>query len=143
MSARLVKAIYDHLAADTGVGGFCNTSTGIGTRLYHVSGPENLNSFPACVYLMSPHPVAYEFRTVGAFEEWSIVFSIWVNAETSSDSAAMAHDDALWTRLHGQSLSATGYDRLQVIRTTPGSCAVDEDGIRVDSEWLARATRSS
>lgn len=143
MSSAVIQAVYDWLAADTGAGGFCNTSTGIGTRLFHVSGPESFQGFPACVFVVSGPANPERFFGTGAFEPWMLTFSIWVNAETSTDVAAMALDQALFTRLEGKSLTVTGYDRMLATNAARGACDVDDDGIRVDSEWVLRGMRTT
>lgn len=141
MSAAIVQAVYDRLSTDTGSGGFCNATTGVGTRLFHLEGTEDV-ALPASVFMVSGPSACMRDFSNATTEEWQMTFHIWVPKETSTDSAAMTLDQALFARLNGQSLTASGYDRALVTCLTRGACEIDEDGIRADSEWLVRGTRA-
>lgn len=142
MSAAVVTAVYDWLAADSGAGGFANATGGVGSRLYHVTGPEDV-ALPACVFTLSGAVPERMLSSTAAEERWTMDASIWTAYESSDPASALEIDRRLFVRLEGVSLTATGYDRLRVTCLQRGACAIDEDGYRVDSRWLVRGVRTS
>lgn len=136
-ASNILAAVYSWLAADTGTGGFAHATTGIGSNLFHLSGPED-TSLPVCVYTLAPAAGRVKNADGTYAEKWAMSFSIWVSAESSDDAAALGLDAKLYARMNNQTLSATNYDRLRVICTRPGFAQIDEDTIRVDSEYEIR-----
>ena len=148
MSAALITAVYDWLAADTGVGGFAETtvSNAVGTRLFHVTGPEDVSlaAGAVCVFTIASAAGIDRGFDGSQTETWRMAFSIWIATELATSSgpaAALGVDAKLRTRLDGQRLTATGYDRALVRVVSAGACVIDEDAYRVDSEYTITATR--
>lgn len=143
MSAAVVQSIYDWLSADTGSGGFAHATGGVGTSLYHVTGPEDV-TMPVCVFVVSDPASPARFLSSSVAEEsYTFTFSCWTKFETSDAAAALEIDRRLFTRLEGVLLTPTGYDRVRVKCLTRGACEPDEDGYRVDSDYLVRGVRTT
>lgn len=139
MSAPIVTAIYDYLAADTASGSFHAAVSG---KYYHLETPENTQP-PLCVYA-TDDPAALDLRYDGSENEvWRFRFIIFVlNTDPTPDVTALGIDAKLRTRLHKAALSAGGYDRLTVLCESNGIATKDEDAVRVESVYRVFGTRT-
>lgn len=148
MSLAFVTAVYNWLAADSGSGGFANGTGGVGSSLYHVSGPEDVNVYdgPVCVFTITGAADPVRSFNGTSSEEWRMSFSIWRVMDAAANNgpaAALAVDALLFARLEGASLAATGYDRCLCRCIARGAVSIDEDCYRIDSDYTLVGQRTS
>lgn len=143
MSKAVTESLYSWIAADQSATSFY---TAVGGRVYHIEAPEN-TELPVCVFGIDD-PASLDGSFGGAeHDTFRVRFIIWVltqgtTPDITPDTTAYNIDQKLRTRLHNQNLTATGYDRLQVLQEIQGQATKDEDSVRIESVYRVRGTRS-
>jgi hypothetical protein len=136
MSAiELAEALQAKLIADTSEGTFYDA---VGGRIYQAEAPENLTSYPYCVWQFLGSD---QLRCYGSvmMHVANIQFDLY-GTKVAGITALGDIETKLFTLLEGVSLTPTGFDRGKVLFTRRGETTIDEDAIRVMSEATITGT---
>lgn len=142
MSAAIITAVYDYLAAEPSGTSFREAVT---DRYYHLIAPDGVGVAAGPVAIYAITGAASPIRYMPGFdeEEYTMQFDIFVDDRAATpDVTALGIDEKLRSRLDRAVLTVSGYDRVRVLCTSRGVATPDAASIRVSSQFSLRGFRT-
>ena len=132
MSQDVVKAFYDQLISDQTSGSFYDRVSG---RIYELEGPTNA-ALPLAVFSLITSPYADTFDG-SSVKDYTFQVDIY-GRKRAGMSAAGAINTALFTLLDRQTITVPNNDDGLVRCLIQGVRTVEDDAVRIRSEWIVQ-----
>jgi hypothetical protein len=137
MSQVLVNAFYSLLISDQAVGSFYE---GVSGRIYETQAPINA-TLPLAVFALVTSTVDKAFGGADikrATIQVDIYGSRLVGAGSAADVGAL--NARLFSLIQGATISVVNHDRGVVLCSNEGARMIEEDAVRITSEWTVDLT---
>lgn len=133
MSQQIIEAIKTKIA------GSGSLNTAIGGRIYHLEAPANQSlSYPYLVFTIITMPTERYFGDVTAVD-MTVQIDLY-GKRSDGDETLGDTNDLVIALFNGTTQAATGFDRVVFTPISLGIPSMEEDAIRIMSQWRARAT---